>query len=356
MPNQIESWVKAAPADLLPAMNHLRDSFDSAHFNFGWTTTQLCYWRLHDGTPRFGTKDIQPYANTLQALKARVGLEATQRFTKLLSKETHPAIFKAFYDLYMDGLKFQLKLIFNGLLQIGLANRSRILQDPVEWARSLSEDLVNCHRHNIPIWIKNVCDEQQYDPNEEVEEQIYWHKWRAPSFLVMEPSKYRVFDPRQVWERNDKETSAKWLDAFSDDYVLILGIELKNAAGMAALKQAMTPIVEERPKETHVNQTFNVHGPNARVNIDSIDNSTNIVNQGIPFSELRKAIELGIVDGVERATILERLTDLENATDRESGAKRYQAFIASAHHHVALIGPYLPVLGHWVHNLAASLT
>jgi len=108
---QIESWEKAAPADLLSAMNHLRDSFDSAHFNFGWTTTQLCYWRLHDGTLRLGTRDIQPYVDTLQALKARVGPEATQRFVKLLSKETPPAIFKAFYDLYMDGLKFQLNLI-----------------------------------------------------------------------------------------------------------------------------------------------------------------------------------------------------------------------------------------------------
>ena len=172
----------------------------------------------------------------------------------------------------------------------------------------------------------------------------------------MEPSRYGAYDPGHAWERNDQETSAKWLDAFTDDYVLILGIELKNAAGMAALKQAMTPIVEERPKETHVNQTFNVHGPNARVNIDSTDISTNIVNQGIPFSELRKAIESGVADGVERATLLERLTNLEMATDRESGAKRYQAFIASAHHHVALIGPYLPALGHWVHNLAASLT
>jgi hypothetical protein len=353
---QIESWEKAAPVDLLPAMNHLRDSFDLAHFNFGWPTTQLCYWRLHDGTPRLGTRDIQPYVDTLQALKARVGPEATQRFVKLLSKETPPAIFKAFYDLYMDGLKLQLNLIFSGLLQIGLANRSRILPDPVEWARSLSEDLVNYCRHRIPLWIRNVCDEQPWDPNEATEEQIFWRKSQAPSFLIMEPSRFGVYDPECAWERNDQETSARWLDAFRDDYVLILGIELKNAAGMAALKQAMTPIIEEKPKEPQVNQTFNVNGPNARVNIDSTDNSTNIVNQGIPFSELRKAIESGVADGVERATILEKLADLEMATDRESGSKRYQSFIASAHHHMALLGPYLPALGHWVHTLVAAAT
>jgi hypothetical protein len=237
------------------------------------------------------------------------------------------------------------------LLQIGLANRSRILQDPVEWARSLSEDLVNYCRHRIPLWIKDVCDEQPWDPNEATEEQIFWRKWQAPSFLVMEPSRFGVYDPGRTWERNDQETSAKWLEAFSDDYVLILGIELKDAAGTAALKQAMTPTVKDRAKETHVNQTFNVQGPNARVNIDSVDNSTNVVHQGVPFSELRKAIESGVSDGIERATILERLLELERATDRESGAKKYQAFISAAANHMALIGPYLSALGHWVHSL-----
>lgn len=116
------------------------------------------------------------------------------------------------------------------------------------------------------------------------------------------------------------------------------------------------PITHASPKEAPMSQTFNVHGPNARVNIESTDNSTNIVNQGIPFSELRKAIESGVADGVERVTILERLADLEMATDRESGSKRYQSFIASAHHHMALVGPYLPALGHWVHALLAAAT
>jgi hypothetical protein len=109
-------------------------------------------------------------------------------------------------------------------------------------------------------------------------------------------------------------------------------------------------------KEFSMNQIFNVHGPNARVNIDSTDNSTNTINQGIHFSELRKAIESGVADGVERATILERLADLEAATDSKSGSERYQAFIASAHHHMALIGPFLPALGHWVHALLVAAT
>jgi hypothetical protein len=127
-----------------------------------------------------------------------------------------------------------------------------------------------------------------------------------------------------------------------------MGTSVKEAV---ARMQHQSAVIRNRPKETPVNQTFNVQGPNARVNIDSTDNSKNIVNQGIPFLELRKAIESGVADGVERTTILERLADLEMATDRESGSKRYQALIASAHHHMALLGPYLPALGHWVHSL-----
>lgn len=104
-------------------------------------------------------------------------------------------------------------------------------------------------------------------------------------------------------------------------------------------------------KESQVSHTINIHGPNARVNIESTDNSRNTVNQGMRFEELRKAIESLTADGVERAAILEKLADLESTTDKASGLKKYQEFIASAHHHMALLGPYLPALSHWVHGL-----
>ena len=116
------------------------------------------------------------------------------------------------------------------------------------------------------------------------------------------------------------------------------------------------PISYAPSKESPAFQTFNIHGPNTRVNFDSVDNSTNVVQQGAPFSELRRAIESGVSDRVEQAAILQRLSDLESATDRESGTKRYQAFIATAADHMALIGPYLPALGYWVHALTGLAT
>jgi hypothetical protein len=98
----------------------------------------------------------------------------------MLSRETLPVIFKAFYDLYTDRLIVQIRLVFSGLLEMRLANRRSLPLEPIEWAKRLSEELINEHAHKIPLWIKGVCDGQHYDPNEDTEEQTFMRKWQAP--------------------------------------------------------------------------------------------------------------------------------------------------------------------------------
>ena len=127
-------------------------------------------------------------------------------------------------------------------------------------------------------------------------------------------------------------------------YSPLIYLSVKDASG----KTDATPNHEKEPPRK---QTIHIHGSNARVNIDSTDNSMNVVHEGVQFPELRDAIESAVSDEVARAAILERLSDLEAATDHESGTKRYQAFITAAANHMTIIGPYLPILGHWVHNL-----
>ncbi len=46
-----ESWETTVPADLIPAVKHLRKPFDEAHWGFGWTTQRLRYPLLHDQVP-----------------------------------------------------------------------------------------------------------------------------------------------------------------------------------------------------------------------------------------------------------------------------------------------------------------
>jgi hypothetical protein len=126
-----------------------------------------------------------------------------------------------------------------------------------------------------------------------------------------------------------------------------MSISVREAVARMRSQRA---VVDNHPKEVGVSHTFNIHGANARVNINSTDQSTNVVHQGVPFEQLRTAIQSGISDGVERANLLQRLQELEAATDQESRSRRYQDFIALAANHMTIIAPYLPAITHWLQS------
>lgn len=43
-----ERWEDTVPADLIPAVKHLRESFHDAHWGFGHTSQRYCYAVLHN--------------------------------------------------------------------------------------------------------------------------------------------------------------------------------------------------------------------------------------------------------------------------------------------------------------------
>jgi hypothetical protein len=100
----------------------------------------------------------------------------------------------------------------------------------------------------------------------------------------------------------------------------------------------------QRPQDTR-SITYNLSGPNSRINVQSYDHSTNIVQQDPPavFSEMR-AVLAQLVSEVERARILERIQGLEQAHGTPGFTARYQEFIAAAANHMALFAPFLPAL------------
>ena len=331
-------------------MKHLRKSFDEMHWNFGYTTELLCFWKLHGEQVKGGTKNFHEYLEFLPILKERAGAAATHRFDKFLEQGTPPAIFKAYYELYIEGMKLQAKVTFQSLLLVGRSNLGKISLTAGDWAKRVTEEMIHYHVHRVPSWIKGACDEQPYNRSDDPDEMIYWRSWRAPNLIVMEPSRFANFDPDAAWERNDQQISEKWLEAFKQDYVLRLEIEVRKLAGTAALEQAMLPPI--RPQEPLVSQTFNLRGHNQRVNINSTDNSTNIVQNGTPFAEIRSALEAGIADGLEKSRLFETLQELESSKDRETASTRYGAFVTLAANHMTLLTPFLPALAHWLHTLA----
>jgi len=155
--------------------------------------------------------------------------------------------------------------------------------------------------------------------------------------------------------RNDRSVKQYRLGLGSPWHLEIEREMHASAKDAIARLRHQSAVIRNRPKEVIVNQTYNAIGPNARNNVNSNDNSINVVHQGVPFAELKSVIESGIENGIERAAILEKLAILESATDQETGSKRFQDFISGAANYMTLIGPFLPALGHWVHGLAALI-
>jgi hypothetical protein len=233
-----EPWDRSVPADLLPAIKHLRKSFEDAHWKCGRITEILCFSQLH---PDATVEDVKEYLKPLMQLKGMVGSAATQRFHDMISQGTSPAIFKGFYDLYLESMSVQALLIFKELAEIVCANEKRLGSSHLAWAEAQMTHLIRSHTHSIRNWVRDVCDKHVYDPTEDREERIFWKKWQAPMLLIMKPSLHQPYEASRNWEREDAESSAQLLKHFVQHYVVHLEVKIKRAAGQAALEWAKKP-------------------------------------------------------------------------------------------------------------------
>ena len=68
-----------------------------------------------------------------------------------------------------------------------------------------------------------------------MDEAIQWLSWRAPLLLVMEPSRQAPYDSEATWQRQDQNTTLRWLDRFAGDVLLSLENVVKDAVGEAHL-------------------------------------------------------------------------------------------------------------------------
>jgi hypothetical protein len=99
---------------------------------------------------------------------------------------------------------------------------------------------------------------------------------------------------------------------------------------------------------------YNVQGDHARWNVNSTDNSVNIINTKSPeefFATLRGRIESEVAEGDERRKIIEALTALEGSHGKPSFAHRYTDFMALAANHMAVLLPFIPALTEMLHKV-----
>jgi hypothetical protein len=102
----------------------------------------------------------------------------------------------------------------------------------------------------------------------------------------------------------------------------------------------------KKPEGPSVTTIYNVQGDNARWNVNSTDNSVNVVTKSSEefFATLREHIESGVPEGDERKVILQKLVTLQESHGQPSFAQRYTDFITAAANHVVLLTPFIPAL------------
>jgi len=102
-----------------------------------------------------------------------------------------------------------------------------------------------------------------------------------------------------------------------------------------------------KPKATtHQTTVYNITGVNSRVNIDSVDSSTNIVNTDVTqlFASMRSAVDAGSIDESAREALHSRIDKMEAAIGTKSFAHTYADFMQLAANHLTVFKPFLPAL------------
>ena len=91
---------------------------------------------------------------------------------------------------------------------------------------------------------------------------------------------------------------------------------------------------------------YNLIGPNARVNIQSLDASTNTVGIGPDelFEKLRTTIQESVADSHLCEELSAKVTELEKARGSADFVVKYREFMALAANHMTVLAPFLPAL------------
>src|ERR1700674_1892978 len=106
------------------------------------------------------------------------------------------------------------------------------------------------------------------------------------------------------------------------------------------------PISDAEPDwGTKLAHNIHLHGDNARLNVNSTDNSTNIasVTNDQLFVQMQEKAR-SITDETERNEIVARLDELQKARGSGGFLQAYQNFMVSAANHMTVFAPFLPIL------------
>jgi hypothetical protein len=103
--------------------------------------------------------------------------------------------------------------------------------------------------------------------------------------------------------------------------------------------------------QTRVTNVYHVTGEGARLNVNSTDNSINVISTSKEeiFTAMKAEINSRVSDDRQKE-ILERLSSLEQAQNSPDFVQRYFDFVGAAANHMTVIAPFIPALTEMLHQ------
>jgi pyrimidine deaminase RibD-like protein len=241
VPESIVDWKAITPKVLVVPVEHVRKTFSLGVWKCSEVTKKLCFADLH---PDERQVDLEAYRSAFLTYRNIIGIQAARQFDNDHRAGTPAAIFHAYLEAFSAGLDANIRESFDDLLQIGIAHSARLATPPVEWAKTHLSVLIDDDRHMVMLWIKSVCDRQDYsrplNTDQETDDFIHWRYWRAPRLILMQPSGSVPFNTSTAWDREDESTTEKWLEGLSGRFIRFLGFHLEKIAGDAHVELAKT--------------------------------------------------------------------------------------------------------------------
>jgi RNA polymerase sigma factor (sigma-70 family) len=182
-----------------------------------------------------------------------IPLEKRALWQRVYAHAKESTIFKHWNDQLSNGLKELIVKAFNGFIKIGLAQKPVLDLEPVEWARTLANGLIYSLQWTLPAKIKAMCDEQKPRidfANEHFLAYCAWVYWRAPKFIIMQPSGNAPYDPAIAWDREDAEETERHVQGLVGRMLDPVRFKVKDLAGEAYVALACIPPVEKPPAES----------------------------------------------------------------------------------------------------------
>lgn len=126
-----------------------------------------------------------------------------------------------------------------------------------------------------------------------------------------------------------------------------IGLLRHVAATLSILKRSEIYIIENGGDPVAKTTTvYNISNVSGRVNVNSTDNSVNVVNCTVSelFAALNQAIRTSEIEPKDKDALLSSSIELEAAVGSSSFSAKYKDFIQQAANYMAIISPFIPGL------------